>query len=131
MGEENLLAVSRALQNVEICCGPFERILERVRAQDWVYFDPPYVPVSPTANFTAYHVERFGIAEQTKLRDLCLQLSERNVLLMVSNSDTPLVRQLYGRWPFQIETVAARRAINCHSNKRGQVNELLITNYGQ
>lgn len=131
LDEENLLAVSRALQDVQIYCATFECVLEWARPQDWVYFDPPYAPVSATASFTAYHAGGFGSEQQTQLRDLCLQLSARGVLVMVSNSDTPLVRQLYGQWPFQIETVGARRAINCQSDKRGQVNELLITNYGR
>lgn len=131
LDEENLLAVSRALQGVEIYCVSFESVLERAQPHDWVYCDPPYVPVSETANFTAYHSQGFGTKEQAKLRDVCLRLFKRRVLVMVSNSDTPLVRQLYEQWPFQIKTVLARRAINCHSHKRGQVNELLITNYGR
>jgi len=129
LDRENLLAVSKALQNVELLCTPFEAVAERAQPGDWVYFDPPYVPLSRTSNFTAYYAEGFGIHEQERLRDLCITLSRNGVYLMLSNSDTPTVRALYDAPCFFIDTVLAPRAINCIGTRRGKITELVITNY--
>lgn len=126
---ENLLAVSWALQNVEILCAPFESVIERARPGDWVYFDPPYVPLSQTASFTSYHANGFGLRDQERLRDVCIQLTQMNVYVMVSNSDTIIVRSLYQPPHFVIDEVLANRAINCNGAKRGKIRELVITNY--
>ncbi|GIV85650.1 MAG: hypothetical protein KatS3mg052_2657 [Candidatus Roseilinea sp.] len=66
LDEDNLLAVSRALRNVEILCAPFDTVTARTRPGDWVYFDPPYVPISQTSNFTSYYANGFGLREQEK-----------------------------------------------------------------
>ncbi len=129
LDQENLLAVSQALQNVDILCTSFETVLERAVAGDWVYFDPPYVPVSPTANFTAYHANGFGLSDQERLRDICVELSQKQVYVMVSNSDTEIIRSLYNLPYFTIDEVLANRAINCNSSRRGKITELVITNY--
>jgi DNA adenine methylase len=126
---DNLRAVSRALRDVELHCARFETVLQRACPGDFVYFDPPYVPVSRTACFTSYHSEGFGLQEQEKLRDVCLALDRRRVAVMVSNSDTPTVRNLYASPPFHLTTLWARRAINCNGAKRGKIPELVITNY--
>lgn len=129
LDRENLLAVSQALQKVEIVCTSFETVVEKAQPGDWVYFDPPYVPVSPTANFTAYHANGFDLRDQERLRDVCITLTRNNVYVMVSNSDTPVVRSLYASSPFVIDEVQANRAINCDSAGRGKITELVITNY--
>lgn len=129
LDRENLLAVSQALQNVEILCASFDTVLEMAQAGDWVYFDPPYVPVSQTANFTAYHANGFDLQDQERLRDVCMTLSRNNVYIMVSNSDTAIVRSLYQSRYFAIDEVLANRAINCNGAKRGKITELVITNY--
>jgi DNA adenine methylase len=126
---ENLLAVSRALQRAEITCAPFESVLTRAQAGDWVYFDPPYMPISETAHFTAYHADGFGLADQARLRDVCLRLTEIGVGVMVSNSDVPDIRDLYTRPCFRIDTVFANRAINSKGARRGKIAELVIVNY--
>ncbi len=126
---ENLLAVSHALQEVEILCVPFETVLQRAAAGDWVYFDPPYVPLSRTANFTAYYAEGFGLSDQERLRDVCLELSKKGVYVTLSNSDTQLIRSLYGLPEFSIYEVLANRAINSNSARRGKITELIITNF--
>jgi DNA adenine methylase len=126
---ENLLAVSRALQRAEITCAPFESVLTRAQAGDWVYFDPPYMPISETAHFTAYHADGFGLADQARLRDVCLRLTEMGVGVMVSNSDVPDIRDLYTRPCFRIDTVFANRAINSNGARRGKIAELVIVNY--
>lgn len=129
LDKENLLAVSRALQEVEIFCAPFEMVLERAKPGDCVYFDPPYVPVSQTANFTSYQANGFGLSDQERLRDVCVELSQNNVYIMLSNSDTEIVRSLYSLPYFVVDGVLANRAINCNGAKRGKITELVITNY--
>jgi len=129
LDQENLLAVSRALQDVDILCTPFETVLERVVPGDWVYFDPPYVPLSQTANFTSYNASGFGLSDQERLRDICVELSENKVYVMLSNSDTEAIRSLYDLPYFTIDEVLANRAINCNGAKRGKITELVITNY--
>lgn len=129
LDRENLLAVSQALQDVEILCVPFETVLERAGAGDWVYFDPPYMPLSQTSNFTAYHASGFGLNDQQRLRDICIELSKNNVYITLSNSDTKIIRALYGSEYFAIDEVLANRAINCNGARRGKITELVITNY--
>jgi len=129
LDQENLLAVSQALQDVDILCAPFETVLERVLPGDWVYFDPPYAPLSQTANFTSYHANGFGLSDQERLRDVCVELSKNKVYVMLSNSDTEIIRSLYSLPYFTINEVLANRAINCNGAKRGKITELVITNY--
>ncbi len=125
----NLRAVSEALGGVEILCAPFEKVVERARAGDFVYFDPPYLPVSSTAKFTAYQAGGFSEEDQARLRDVCIELSQRNVSVMISNSDTDTTRRLYRSAIFTVAQVQASRAINCNAGRRGKVCELIITNY--
>lgn len=129
LDKENLLAVSRALQGVQILCAPFETVLDRAKMGDWVYFDPPYIPISQTANFTSYHARGFGLADQERLRDVCLVLTGRRVYVTISNSDTELTRSLYRSPDFGTDEVLASRAINCNGARRGKITELIITNY--
>lgn len=127
LDRENLLAVSHALQDIDIRCCSFETVIERSQPGDWVYFDPPYIPISATASFTAYTPHGFGLYEQKRLRNGCQQLGQRKVSVMLSNSNTPIVRSLYqGYW---MEVVLANRAINCNGADRGKIAELVITNY--
>lgn len=129
LDKENLLAVSRALENVEILCTSFDTVIERAKPGDWVYFDPPYVPLSQTSNFTSYHANGFGLTDQERLRDICIELSRNNVYITLSNSDTAIIRSLYNYPNFAIDEVLANRAINCNGEKRGKITELVITNY--
>lgn len=126
---ENLRSVSRALQHVEILCTSFESVVERAAPGDWVYFDPPYVPLSATADFTAYQPGGFGFTEQERLRDVCIALTQNNVSVMLSNSDTEIVRNLYASEVFTIEEVKANRAINSNGTGRGKITELVVVNY--
>lgn len=125
---ENLYAVAKALANVSIQNEPFNVVLENVRPGDFVYFDPPYVPLSATANFTGYYKDGFGHDEQVRLRNVACELSKRGVHVMISNSDTEIVRDLYSTH-FNIDELLARRAINSNPDKRGKLTELIITNY--
>jgi DNA adenine methylase len=100
------------------------------RSGDFVYFDPPYIPTSTTANFTGYTTGGFGEAEHRALADTARDLASRGVQVMISNSDTPLAWQLYGMLPgFRIERVARSGTMNSDPTKRGKVSELIITSY--
>ena len=127
--EANLRAVSQALQNVELSSTSFEKVLEKAVPGDFVYFDPPYVPVSKTANFTAYHANGFTENDQIKLRDASIELTLRGVKIMLSNSATDRVRALYSTPVFFMTKVQASRVINSNGKGRGKLTELIITNY--
>ena len=126
--EKNLVAVGLMLKSVQLFSGDFESTMSHATKGDFVYCDPPYVPVSGTANFTAYTKSSFGPAEQERLCDVALRCARRGVRVMLSNSDTPLVKKLYGK-DFGIQRVEARRAINSKASRRGNVGELVITSY--
>ena len=127
--KENLHAVSQALRQVEIVCAPFDATQTRARAGDLVYFDPPYAPLSPTSNFTAYHAKGFSPKDQEKLRDVCVELTKRKISIVLSNSNAKFIRALYASSPFVIGEVQANRAINCRGAQRGKLTELIVTNY--
>jgi len=122
-----LRAASRALASADVVEQGFEGLLESARPGDFVYFDPPYAPVSATANFTSYATDGFGEEDQVRLRDVYRALSRRGCKLMLSNSDVPFIRELYG--DFRIDTVAAPRAVNCNGRGRGKVSEVVVRNY--
>jgi DNA adenine methylase len=124
--EENLHAVSNALQNVDLKVEDALLLGTRVVANDLVYFDPPYDPVSKTASFTSYAKNGFGELQQRSLAKLFASLAKKDVHVMLSNSDTPLIWSLYKG--FKIERVYARRAINSKADRRGHITELLISN---
>lgn len=125
--EENLRAVAQALKGVEILCDSFESVLHRAKKGDFVYFDPPYVPVSQTSSFTAYQAGGFSHDDQQLLLDVFETLAGSGVFVMLSNSSTDLVRTLYSAW--NIREVSAIRAINSKGNRRKGHKELIITNY--
>ena len=124
----NLRNVSRVLQGVDIAQRGYASALDCARPGDFVYFDPPYQPLSATSSFTAYNRNGFGEDDQRRLRDVFAQLAERSVRVMLSNSDTPLIHELYAG--FTIDRVYATRSINSKSNRRGKIAELIIRNYG-
>ena len=127
LDENGLCAASYALQAVHLACVGFESLLESAKPGDFVYFDPPYEPVSETASFTSYARNGFTREDQTRLRDVCRALDRRGCKLMLSNSDVPFIRELYQ--DFRTDTVAAARAINCNAKKRGKVSEVVVRNY--
>ena len=98
-----------------------------ITSKDFVYFDPPYVPLTQTANFTSYSQKGFDETMQRELCSLCHRLNNRGVRFMLSNSSASLVLELYK--PFNLEFVQASRSINSKGNKRGKVSEALVTNY--
>lgn len=122
-----LYAASAQLSSAEIKRQTFESLLSDARPGDFVYLDPPYEPVSRTANFTSYAQDGFGQAEQTRLRDVVRELDRRGCKLMLSNSDVPFIRDLYRG--FQIDSVLAPRAVSCDSKNRGPAQEVVVRNY--
>ena len=127
LDEPNLRACHQALVGVEIIHASFLEIEAKVKPGDFVYFDPPYVPLSATSNFTSYSKQKFDSQMQLALQHLCDRLNNKGIQFMVSNSSAPLVIDLYKS--YKIEFVYATRAINSHSLKRGKIPEVLITNY--
>ena len=122
--DENLRAVSKGLRGVSIEHRPFMSVGQRAEAGDVVYFDPPYVPVSPTANFTSYAQNGFSETDQESLARLVERLCDRGVHVMLSNSDTPWVRERYAQ--FDVHRVPARRNINSNAHRRGPVGEVVV-----
>ncbi|MFM2429034.1 MAG: hypothetical protein RLZZ511_247 [Cyanobacteriota bacterium] len=123
-----LQAASAALQNASIEAQSFEVIAEHATTRkDFVYFDPPYFPISDTSKFTSYSRDSFSAEDQIRLRDIFAQLAKRKVKVMLSNSDCPFVRDLYQ--DFNIHTIQASRHINAKGSKRGKINEVLVTSY--
>jgi DNA adenine methylase len=125
--EQNLRAVSEALQNTDLHSDDFGCCQEWAAGGDLVYLDPPYDPLSATASFTSYTSTAFDESEQHRLADLFRRLDATGCLIMLSNSDTGLIRELYAG--YRIEVLQARRAINSKGNGRTAIPELLILNY--
>ncbi|HTL89615.1 MAG TPA: DNA adenine methylase [Leptolyngbya sp.] len=125
---EILRADAIALQSAQIEPGSFDQVLQHANSsEDFVYFDPPYYPISQTSSFTAYNRYSFSEDQQIQLRDVVTELRDRGVKVMLSNSDCPFVRELYKE--FNIHTIYATRNINCNAEKRGKITEVLVTTY--
>jgi DNA adenine methylase len=125
--EPGLRAASAALAGASLLSAGFGHVLDVARAGDLVYFDPPYVPASATASFTAYAKDGFGLEEQCALRNIFLALDRRGCFVVLSNSDTPTVRELYEG--FRFESVRASRAIAAKGSSRAAVAELVVRNF--
>lgn len=126
--EENILACSKLLKDCQIENIAFQDFdWGSITKDDFVYFDPPYVPLSKSSSFTSYTKLSFGIKEQEQLADIYRMLSKKGVRVLLSNSCTDLTRQLYNGFE-QIELKVAR-AINSKAALRGAISELLIKNY--
>lgn len=131
--KDNILAVSNALQKVEILCGDFEKTLNSANENSLFYFDPPYKPLSETSSFNSYAKDDFNDNEQIRLKDFCSKLDILSHNWILSNSDVKgkdnndnFFDDLYS--DFNIQRVEARRSINANPEKRGKLTELLITN---
>jgi DNA adenine methylase len=122
-----LKAVSAALKKVTISHLDFENAVVGADETSFIYFDPPYLPLSETSSFTAYDACGFCYDEQVRLARLMFSLKELNIRALLSNSDTPETRKLYKG--LEIHTVFAKRRINSKGDKRGKVTELLVRTY--
>ena len=128
LDKEALLAANACFRNAEFNSEDFEIACRRARAGDFVYLDPPYQPLTATANFTSYTSEDFGEADQIRLRDEFEELTRRGVAAVLSNSSHPLVMELYDGRGFTLEEVLMARAINSAGDGRAPIPELLISN---
>jgi DNA adenine methylase len=127
--KKNLLSVSQVLKNVVIIYGDFEDSEQYVDENTLVYFDPPYRPLTRTASFTSYSKEDFNEESQIRLTKYCRRINEKGAKFLLSNScpkDNFFCRVYRS---FTINKVRASRAINCKGNSRGEIDELIITNY--
>ncbi len=123
----NLRAVSRALQLTTLTCQDFQQAVSTAGPGDFIYFDPPYYPVSATSFFTSYTETSFSARDQQRLAQTFRALDRRGCLVMLSNSCMEPVLELYRG--YRIERLMARRDINSRGNGRGLVPEIIVTNY--
>ncbi|MCL6612988.1 MAG: DNA adenine methylase [Peptococcaceae bacterium] len=125
--EETLRSASEAFQLAKIFAGDFELVLNNAQEKDFVYLDPPYVPLSITSNFTGYTSGCFRVKDHLRLKNVFEELKARGCYVMLSNSNTDIVKELY--FGNNIKTIRAMRAINSDVTKRGSIKELLILSY--
>lgn len=125
--EEKLELVSKMLKKVKIKVMSFEKILSLAKTGDFIYFDPPYYPLKKGKSFTTYTKNSFLEKEQKKLFNIFKKLDKKGCSLMLCNSDTKFIKDLYA--DYNINFVKAKRMINCNGKKRGKINEVVITNY--
>ena len=131
VNEDNLRSVSQVLQSskISIYCRDFESVLEDAKKGDFVYFDPPYQPVSDTSNFTSYTNKSFTFKDLKRLAELCFQLDSNGCKVMLSNSDSCEVENIFNPKEWNITKIEANRSINSNSKKRTGHYELLVKNY--
>lgn len=129
VNETLILAISDYLNknNIQILNCDFECAVKDVKSRDFVYFDPPYIPLSETSSFTSYTHEGFSYEEQVRLRDVFRKLDKKGAYVMLSNSSSPLVEELYKG--FNIHKVDANRTNGAKSSSRGKISEIIVTNY--
>jgi DNA adenine methylase len=130
LDEENLRAVASVLRDVEIHNLAFDVFCRKLAKKgDFIYFDPPYQPLSKTSSFTGYTKDSFSFNDQELLRDLFDEMHMRECKLMLSNSWCPEIAQLYKRYEATSYEVLAKRSINCQGAKRSVIKEFVILNY--
>lgn len=129
--ENTILSDSKYFNNADIkfLNGDYRNCVKSAQKHDFVYFDPPYAPLTLTANFTSYTKNDFGLLQQKQLRDLALDLAQKGVYVMLSNSYTDTIKKIYANKIFHWHKVKAKRLINSNTKKRGKVSEVLITTY--
>lgn len=130
INEDNLRAISTALQskNISIRCSDFSSIINNAKKNDFVYFDPPYQPVSKTANFTSYTNRDFGLDDLKRLSEICYELDSKGCKVVLSNSNTKDVKSFFDK-SWKIDEIEANRAINSDAKKRTGHRELVIKNF--
>jgi DNA adenine methylase len=125
---DGLRAASHALARADIRAADFAEITAPLGAGDFVYFDPPYVPLSKTASFTSYGALGFGPSDQERLVAEFASLAARGACAMLSNADTDVTRELYR--DYEVSLTAAPRAINSATDRRGSAREIIVTSWG-
>jgi DNA adenine methylase len=124
---QSILKFSTMLKNVKILNQDFEQAVKSAKKGDFVYFDPPYHPISKTANFTDYNSNGFTFDDQKRLANVFARLSKKGVQLMLSNSKVSEIEDLFVGCT--IDTVEAKRFINCNGERRNGTREIIVTNY--
>ncbi len=125
--EINLRVVSGDLSDIDLTSTSYEEAIKDVKPKDLVYLDPPYYPLNPTSNFTEYQAGGFSVDDQKKLRDIFEQLDKQGCYVVMSNSACKEIDELYDG--YNISRIQVARAINSKSNKRGKIDEAIITNF--
>lgn len=125
--EEDLREISKLLEKDEITTRPFYEVVKEAKKGDFIYFDPPYYPLNKTSSFTSYTKDAFLEKEQEHLAQVFKELDKKGCKIMLSNSDTDFIKNLYK--DYSQEMVKATRMINCNASKRGAINELVVKNY--
>ena len=128
MHESNIFQKLISSPKIKIICADFENTVASAVKEDFIYFDPPYKPVSTTASFTSYSAKSFGDVELERLASLCKNLAKKGCNVMTTNSDLPEVAKIFGGG-WKIFHVAANRAINSNASRRTGHKELLLKNY--
>ncbi|MEO1691763.1 MAG: DNA adenine methylase [Cyanobacteria bacterium J06631_6] len=125
-----IYAISNYLNQAQVTIlnGDFEQAVATAKQGAFIYFDPPYHPLSDTSSFTGYSMNGFGEPEQIRLKELCDRLTDRGCQILASNSAAPFIKSLYNDSRYEVIEVQATRAINTVSSKRGKINEVLIYN---
>jgi len=126
--EEDLREISKLLKNVKIINGSFEECLKFADKKTFVYFDPPYYPLKKSS-FTTYTKGNFLEKEQEQLKEVFVKLDKKGCQVMLSNSDTKFIKDLYKDYKDKINFVQATRMINCDGKNRGKINEVVITTF--
>lgn len=134
LDEQNIIAINKALENTAIYCGDFTDSGKYIRKESLVYLDPPYRPISRTSNFTSYAKNGFIDDDQVRLSRFFYEMGNKGAFLILSNSDPKNVDkeddffdELYKN--YNINRITAKRNINSKTSKRGEINELIITNF--
>lgn len=129
---DNLRKVAAVFKHVTILHEDYSHVLARAKKGDFIYFDPPYHPLSVTASFTSYTANGFTAEDQIKLRDTFVTLHKRGCYVMLSNSSAPFIKKIYGEIKdkkIRITEIQAGRNINSQGNGRGKIKEVLVINY--
>lgn len=127
--EQRLRTAAEALRGVNLQVAEFDDAISGAKPSDFIYFDPPYAPISATSNFTSYNRHDFQASDQRRLADTIHQLTGDGCRVMLSNSNAPLVYELYDDRDYRLIEVQSRRNINSKADRRGSITELLILNY--
>ncbi|MBI5681041.1 MAG: DNA adenine methylase [Methanobacterium sp.] len=134
--KKNIIGIYEALQDTEVFCGDFTEACNYIEKESFIYLDPPYRPLNKTSNFTSYAKNGFNDEDQTRLAQFFKITDEQGAYLMLSNSD-PKNQDIHDEFfdnlynNYNIERITAKRNINCDASKRGEIKELIITNYLQ
>lgn len=121
------IQVSERLEHTRVLNADFVETISNAKTGDFIYLDPPYIPIDVTSSFTSYLSEGFGISEQEKLASIMVQLKDSGIKAMCSNSDTQVTRDIFKR--LNLKTIQAPRMVSAKASGRGAISELVITNY--